>query len=295
MLPLVLIFLLVLFSGQCLAAIDVNMDGLSSVAKASKRNIENADEAVRKMAQEGLPRTRVKDTVLIAENLFEVAVQNERDGKTPDYDAANKKAGEAIELSEKAFQVSDELNLLKETIESLEEGIDWAPAIALYEAAEEELENQRYDLALGKIDETYDKILELQSIEARTSAMYAAASKNVTTFLIENRIALVFIIGLPIILYVIFKNRIRRLRLEKKIRRLEQEIKVVDEQIKKIQREYFEKGTLAESTYQIREEIYGEKVRSLNREIAVTREEIEKTKKGKLLKLKKTFKLGEEK
>lgn len=292
---LVLILLLIMLSAQCLAVIDVNMDGLSSTAKASKRNIDNADAAVRNMALGGLPRTRAKDTVLIAENLFEIATQNERGGKGIDYKAVNEKALEAIELSEKAFQISDELALLKETIDSLEEEIDWGQATALYELGVDELENQRYELALVKIDETYDKILELQSIEARTSAMYDAASKNITNFLIENRVLLSLIIGIPIILYVIFKSRIRRYFLKKKIKRLELEINVVSDQIKKAQKEYFETGTLAESTYQVRGEIYGETVRSLNREISVTREEIEKTKKGKLMRLKKAFKIGENK
>jgi len=257
---------------------DLNYEDLSASATITHRKIIRAKGTISKLTEEGLATTRVRDTVQLAENIFEATALKEQSGQIVDYSVANEKADEAIALSQKAFQAKDELAVLKESIDAIGEGIDVSPVIEIYELGIQELKDQRYELAIVKVEEAYEKLVEIQSVEARTSAMYSAASKNITTFLIENRLLLAALIGGPLALYLMFKDKIKTYTLERKIDGMNVEISVLQSQIKKSQKEYFVDGTMPESTYGVREKVYGEMIRNLNRDIALIKEEIEKSK-----------------
>ncbi len=265
---------------------------LSGSALIVQRRIEKAKKLVVEMQAEGLPTARIRDTILEAEALFEEQRIKEIAGQETDYSQAIAKADEAIRLREMQLQAKKELDDFRQAFEELEGQLDIDPLLQTYEEGYGELQSQRYELALEKVEEGHEKLIELQSFAARASAMYSAASKNFLTFVIENRILLSFIIGIPIILYVVFRDNIKRYRLNKKLEALQTEIGVLQKQIRNTQEAYFTKGEMADSTYQVREKVYGDMIRDLNREIAVTREEIEKTKRVKMMKMKKLFKVG---
>jgi hypothetical protein len=264
---------------------------LSGSALICQRRIEKAKKTVSEMQAEGLPTARISDTILEAETLFEEQRIKEIGGQETDYSAAIAKADEAIRLREMQLQAKQELNEFRQAFAELEGRLDIDPLLQIYEEGYEELESQRYEIALEKVEEGHEKLIELQSFAARASAMYSAASKNFVTFVIENRIILSFLIGIPIILYVIFRDNIKRYRLNMKLQGLQTEIGVLENQIKNTQEAYFTKGEMADSTYQVREKVYGDMIRDLNREIALTREEIEKTKRIKMMKMKRLFKV----
>lgn len=265
---------------------DVNMDALSTKAELSSKRIVRAKGFIGKMAQEGLSATRVKDTILVAENMWFVEALKEQAGNEADYGPVNNKSDEAIALSQSAFQAADELSVLKENMEKIGD-MNIGPAWDIYNEGVSELENERYELALKKVEDCYEKLVELQSVEARANAIYAVASKTTTNFLVENRFALAILFGTPLILYVIFRDRIKRYGLTGKLNRLKLEVKVLESQIKSAQEQYFIRGTMDENTYGVRTTTYGYMIRDLNREIGVTKEEIEKTKRMKLHMLKK--------
>lgn len=276
------------------ASEDINMDALSTKAELSSKRIVRAKGFIGKMAQEELSTTRVRDTILVAENMWFVEVMNEQAGNEADYGPVNDKADNAIALSQSAFQAADELSVLKENLEKIGD-MDIGPAWDIYNEGVSELENERYELALKRVEDGYEKLVELQSVEAKANAMYTVASKTTTNFLVENRFALAILFGTPLVLYIIFRDRIRRYRLTGKLNKLRLEVEVLEGQVKSAQEQYFVKGTMAESTYEVRTTTYGQMIRDLNREISVTKEEIEKTKRMKLHMLKKMFRKGETK
>jgi len=268
---------------------DVNTEGISSHARLCIKRIGRAQDAKLKMYNEGLATTRVNDTILIAEGLFRTELDKEKRGDNADYKMANEKADEAIELADEAFQASDELSVLKEEIDTVPEEIDTGPVLEVYEAGMEELKNQRYKLASEKVEEGYEKLVEVQSMEARAGAMYSAASKTLYSFAFENRIIISMIVGIPLILYIVFRDRIKRHRIARKIGKMKLEINVLEGEVKKAQQEYFVDGNIGESSYQIKQRVFGQMIRDLNRQIGLSKEEIEKTKKVRLRRLAKGF------
>lgn len=271
------------------AELDLNTETLSASALICKARIERAKKLVAERRQDGRGTIRISDLILESETMYNSELLRELAGQEPDYSNAIEKAEEAITLLSLALQTEVELQELKETIAEFEGQIDTEIVIEIYLEGLEELNNQRYEFASQKVDEGYAKLLELQSLEARTSAVYNATSKGVTSFVMENRVILSLLFGIPLILFIIFKDNIRRYRLTSKINGLNFEINVLKQEIKNTQENYFTKGNISDSTYQIREKVYGQMVRNLNREIAVTNEEIEKTKRMKMRKLRKLF------
>jgi hypothetical protein len=230
------------------------------------------------LRDEGFVVQRFADDLFVVKQLLENNKNKEIEGDAVSYDRLFEKLDSLSDLIGRAKLVKDELFTLKNALAEATKELDMGPAQELYANAEQEFVDQRYEKALELVDKTYEKILELQSFEAKTSAIYAATSKNLLEFVKENWEKLAAIIAIPIILFLIFRKKIRRASLAKKINQNELEIDVLKNEIKNTQQRYFIGGGLSESEYMIKMNIYSEKVRDLNKDIALLQEELARTK-----------------
>jgi len=166
----------------------------------------------------------------------------------------------------------------------LKDEIDVTGPLATYEIAVNELKDERYELALERIDQAYEEIIELKGFVLKANAMYAAASKNLLSFISENRYVLGLLIGLPVLFYLIFRKKLKADRLNARLAKFSLERDVLEKEIKKAQERYFVKKELSESNYQTKVRVYAEMIRDLNKKISVVEESLEKLRLGKALK-----------
>ena len=166
----------------------------------------------------------------------------------------------------------------------MKDEIDVTGPLATYEIAVNELKDERYELALERIDQAYEEIIELKGFVLKANAMYAAASKNLLSFISENRYVLGLLIGLPVLFYLIFRKKLKADRLNARLAKFSLERDVLEKEIKKAQERYFVKKELSESNYQTKVRVYAEMIRDLNKKISVVEESLEKLRLGKALK-----------
>jgi len=236
----------------------------------------------------GFEVQRFADELFVIKQLFENNKNKEIEGEVASYTRLFEKVESLGDLIDRAKLVKDELATLKIAVEEAAKELDMGPAQEMYLQAEQEFSDQRYEKAIEIVDKTYEKILELQSFEAKTSAIYSATSKSLVTFIIDNWDIIAAILAIPIIIFLIFRKKIKRATLAKKINQNELEIDVLKNEIKNTQQRYFIGGGLSESEYMIKMNIYSEKIRDLNKDIALLQEELARTKKLKKVNKKNT-------
>jgi hypothetical protein len=231
------------------------------------------------LRDDGFAINRLADELFLVKQLLENNKNKEIAGTPVSYVKIFEKVDTISKLIQQAKLINDELVTLQQALDDASVGLDVTQAQEIFNEAKQEFTDQRYEVSLGLIDATYDKILELQSFQAKTSAIYDATSKNIISFVDENKEALVAIIIIPIIIYLVFRKKIKRRRLSKKIRMNEMEIDVLKNEIKNTQQKYFVTGGLSESEYTIKMNIYSEKIRNLNKDTALLQEELAQTRK----------------
>ncbi|MCK5177663.1 MAG: hypothetical protein KAQ92_08105, partial [Candidatus Aenigmarchaeota archaeon] len=164
-------------------------------------------------------------------------------------------------------------NALESTIIQTED-INKTPVWEVYNTSKTEFEAERYEECLKQIDKTYEKISEMQAIETKVKAFYDATSRNIITFLKQNRNKIIFIIVLLSTIAALGRTRIECWIIRKKIKNLNTRWSSVRKLVAETQREYFEEKKLNETTYHVRIKKYGEIMRDIKRQIPLLNEEL---------------------
>jgi hypothetical protein len=271
---LAVLIILALFACTVFAA-DDNLP-YSEERQAAVLKINLIKEKITTMEKEGFAVTRLNDEFFILRqvhenNLFKISNQ-----QAPDFDAFDERAASIEKIMENAYQVKDELTALAKSLEEASLEINVSEPKEMYLEAEKEFADERYEFALTKIDATYEKIIELQGVQAKANAAYEATRKNLTTFAYDNRYIISVIVIVPLIIYAIFRRKIKRHFITSKISAIEFESNVLKNEIKRAQQIYFVEGKIPEGEYSIKVKLYGDKIRDLNRQVALLQEELEK-------------------
>ncbi len=260
---------------------DTNSGGFlpSIEANTALQQINLVRSQIREMGELGFEVTRVSDEFFVSTQVYENNISKEKENIFVDYSRFFEQIKTVKKTISLAYQVNDELIALNYEIENLRLSLDVSEVDVIFAEANQEFKDQRYELVPKLVDSAYTKINELQSIEAKTNAAYDAASKSIEFFIKENLESIITTIISIIILFLIFRRKLKRMLIKRRISLNEYEEEVLKTEIKNTQRRYFVEGDVAESEYNIKIKVYSDKVRELNRETALLIELLEKTKK----------------
>lgn len=266
------IFALLLISVSVFA-LDIN--AYQEQRQISVNKLNEIKDKIAEMKEDGFSTTRLDDEFVILRQIHENNLFKITNNQLPDFTQFDSRYNSIKEIMAEAYQVKDELMTLNETIKGLSGQMDTTQAKELYFQAEQEFADERYEFAVKNIDATYEKISELQGVQARANAAYEATRKNLATFLVDNRYPLAVIIFTPILVYLIFRKKIKLRNLEKQINEIKFEVEVLKNEIKKAQEIYFVEGKIPEGEYSIKVKLYSEKIREMNRNLALLEEQRE--------------------
>jgi len=231
------------------------------------QSLKTTEQDIQQMKDAGFNTLRVEDLLTEAKNLFDAQSALEKQGGKPDYSFVITRTTEISSIKEKAFQAKDELAALEIAIAKLE-GFDISPVNGLLTQVKQAFEAGRFEEAIEKMDETYQKISELQAATTRVSALLDAWRASLTAFVTENWLWLI-IAGILIVIFVfVFGKRVSVYLIKRKIQRLNFEKQVIQNLIKDAQEKYFS-GEMPENTYYIKIAKYAELTREVNRQLTV--------------------------
>ncbi len=246
---------------------------LSEQAKDVYSLLLKAEESIFEMQQAGIATRRYNDTLLQAEFTYTSQVALEQEQKETDYSLAKERIAELQELRRKAFLTLDELNALGLTIEQIQ-GIDKEPVQTLYQQATTEFNSERYDSSLRLIESTYQKISEQEALQTKVRVFYDATSRTIGGFLARWWLELLIVVIVLTVFILLSHNSITILIIKNRIKSLESRRNSIYKLIQVAQKDFFEKGTVGESTYRIKIRKYGELIRDVNRKITLQGEKL---------------------
>jgi hypothetical protein len=259
----------------------VMASALSDTGTETGALLESAESDMLNMIEQGLSVTRYNDTLQLAKQMYEGQVGLDDGINIPDYSIVDEKVDELAELRDNAFRAMDELKALKITINQTAD-IDRSSVLDIMGEAEEELNSERYEQCLKLIDRAYERISELEAIQTKIVAFYEATSRTVVQFLLATWREVAVAIFTAVIIFFLTRNRIKTMLIKRRIRGLERRRDSIKYLVGKTQKEYFTKGKISESSYQIRTKKYGELIRDINRQIPLHKAELAMKQKRKI-------------
>lgn len=246
-------------------------------------------EDLKELIDNGFSSQKVNDTLKISQQIFDAQETMKAKGNKPDYSVIFTNCDVVKKIKEDAYKAKDEIYSLEKDYEIFYSGIAEikedpfvSPKLIeiekMMQEIREDMKNEQYENVVKKIPEEEKKIEELKASTVRSKMVYSSISKGIKEFIFENYLKMIGFIVVLSILYVMYRIKIRKMIIERKLEKVEAEKKIIQEMIKKIQKSYFEEGKVSEGNYQIRTKKYAELIRNLDIQIPLLKEELEKIK-----------------
>ncbi len=265
-----------------LILLSANVFALSNEGLRAQSALNNATKDMNEMIAAGFNVTRINDTINEAKQIFDAQVALEQKTKNAKYSGIIAKAEEASRIKSLAFNVSNDIRALEIAVEDVKsKGIEPADAENSLRQAQADFAAERYEQVSASVQSGYEQLNKAQLSTSVLTAIYESSTRTIGGFIERNWQSILATLVILIALIAVFYRQIRIYLAKNKIKDLETEKDIVSSLIKRAQKDYFEKKTLAEGAYHIKVKRFGEIIRDINRQIPILKEELEMIKKGK--------------
>ena len=263
------------------AAVNTNSSN-SSVQKQASDCLNSSIQIMNDMSNSGFSILRINDTFREADAIYSAQViLFEKKSKT-DFSKVFEDCKKISDIRDLALNAKDELDAFKKFYEeSKTEGMNTSSVDVIINKIEFEMKSERYENVQPLINQAYQEITNIKSSYTTLNIFYKSTTRTIGDFFKENWIYIIVTIIVVVLILIIFQKAISRMLIKRKIARLEIRKTTLRELIMKTQKDYFEKGLLSDSSYNIKTKKFAELIRDIEREIPLLREQLMKvSKKG---------------
>ena len=253
-----------------------NITARSAGYYAAVDSLAQANLSIKRMANASLPILQAFDIYVAAAQWLEGQSALEEVGGAPDYGFVADSAAQIASLESSSFALKDEFQVLSSRLANATEGANLTSAIALRDSALSEFHDGRFEEAKTLIDQSYSAINSAESEAIRSKTLVESTRKNIESFLRDNWQAILACFAAGALIIFAFQKRIRRFAVSSKMNSLMHEKEVLQGMLRKLQRDYFEAGTVNEMSYRIKTKKFGDLIRNINRQLPLLKEELKR-------------------
>ncbi|MEK6856048.1 MAG: hypothetical protein AABX66_02720 [Nanoarchaeota archaeon] len=260
------------------------LDVVNNTEKMNAINCFNESKMImQELTDKGFNVQKINDTLKVTKELLDAQIDRERRGIKSDYSQINTYCLEIQNTKIEAYKAKDAAYSLEKEYSNFlantaKYNINTSEVDSLITKTKQELNDERYTQVISLSPQVESKMIEVQSSATALNFFYKSFSNSLKDFFVKN-IFLFIIIGVLIIVFiVVYKLKLRRMFIERKIAKLENEKKVVQSMIKDVQKNYFEKGLFSEGEYNIKTKKFAELIRDIERQIPLCLEELARVK-----------------
>lgn len=227
--------------------------------------IEGAEMGIQEMIEFNFSVSFVVDTLISAREDFSKG----------DYDSVLQKTEMIKTRKEKAYEISDSINSIEMRIEELDKmNLGTTEIKETLDDAKREFEYENYERSDELIDEAFSKISDLEAKQTILKARYEAAKNTIVTFVEENKMYLTITLVASIMTGIIVFKISARMRTRRELKDLRQERKAIDDLIKKIQIDRYQKDSVSKKTYDLTMSKYKKRIREIEKKILILEKKV---------------------
>lgn len=232
----------------------------------------------------GLGARRINDSFKEATKVYDAQVVLKQANKSGDFSMVLGYCDEMAGVYKNAIAAYDELSAFMKFYQSSRE--TWMNTSLIDSVLSEidmEMKNERYENVRPLIDKSYGLIIDIKSKHTTLNVFYSATATGFNVFIKKYGKSIAYTLIALFVLLLVYRAKISKLIIQRKINRLELRKRTIKELIMKTQKEYFGNGNISEGTYQIKTKKFSEMIRDIERQIPLLREELEKLNKRRRL------------
>lgn len=268
---------LMIFTALTVSVLSVTYGEVSS-------ELETAEGKLEDMEDNEIPTSEAEKIFEDARDSLESQRYLETMGEEPDYEGVQELVDRLFEKTDNSLRARDELDVLEERLEELkdDETLEISEAEQSYERAVEEFEDQNFESALESVDETYERISEARSAQARVQAYAESRGQNLLEFaasaredFFENPVRY-SVTGLLILsVFFVLSKIFIRFRNKRELKKERNKVEALNSLIEDLQTSYYENDDISTMEYKVKFEKFEEMEREAKKKIRSIEKKLE--------------------
>ncbi len=238
--------------------------------------LNDSEQVLIEMQNNGFSVMRVNDSLKQLVDLYNAQNVLKEKKKQYDFSLVIPYCDEIAEIKENALDSRDKILALKKFYNESVLGLNTSSIDSIIHEIEQEMMNERYEKIGPLVDKAYTEIINVKSQQTTLNLFYESTSRGFKKFLYKNRYIIISFIIIASLLFLIYRQAIRKWLIRKKINKLELRKKNLKDMIMNVQKSYFERGEISEGVFDIRTKKFAELIRDIDRQIPLLQEELEK-------------------
>jgi hypothetical protein len=227
------------------------------------------------MTTEGFNVLRVNDTIKEAQAYFNSQLILKEKKKSYSFSKVEEYCKSIEEIHKNALDARDSFNaLILFYNTSVVPGMNTSTIDGLITEIKDGIRNERYEETLGLIDKTYDEISNVKAAYTALNAILQNTTRGLKSFFLKNWKTIIISLIVVIVLLIIYRIKIMRWILSRRIEKLKIRKKTIKELIMQIQADYFQYGKIAEGEYNIKTKKFAELIRDIDRQMPLLQEQL---------------------
>lgn len=253
-----------------------------SIQQQAEICLNESREILNEIIYNNFSYQRINDSLNRADDLYDAQITLLQKKKEVDFSIILPYCEEIKTTRDLAFDAQDQYSSLKRFYSLyVTSDMNSSEIDILLAEIEDEINSERYEKVPSLIDNAYEEITRLKYANTTLNLFYNSTTRSLKKFFQQNGLTLVITLSALLILFLIFRKKIKNKIVENKIKNLELRKKTLQDLIKHTQTDYFQHGKMSESNYNLRTKKFAEFIRDIDREIPLLKEEILKMKRGK--------------
>jgi hypothetical protein len=229
------------------------------------------------MLEKNFSTLRINDTIRNAESYYNTQIDLKKKNRNYDFSKIKDYCNQVINIQKNATDARDQVDaFMKFYDDSAIKGMNTSSIDAIVKDINLELADERYEQVPPLVDKAYNELSNVRASYTALNVFYKNTATGLKVFFLNNWKAITILVVLAVVLFFIYRIRIVKWLLNRKIESLETRKKVVKELIMKAQKDYFQSGTLAEGDYNIKTKKFAEIIRDIDRQMPLLKEELAK-------------------
>ena len=245
--------------------------------ETARNCLVESDLVISQVLDYNLSTNRFNDTLVKAKDLYNAQVIIESKKGKPNYELVVTYCTQIKDLKQLAIESWDSYNVfLVFYNETIDQSMDKSTVESIISQINTEFAGERYESISRLIDQGYNEISKIKSEQTALVLAYQATTRGIGGFFKDNWIMLLSVFILLLAVYLLYRTRISLWILKRNLASLMLRRDTLKNLMSETQKNYFQYGTLPESTYRMRIKNFGELVRDIDRQIPLLQKDIAK-------------------
>ncbi len=240
----------------------------NSTSADAFRCLNTSNQIMAQMAEDGFNVQRINDSIKSTTQIYDAQIILEARNLKADYSVIISSCQNIEQIEKSAYDAKDMLFSFNQEYEDFKNkvknyNINTTAVDLTVAGINQEMKDERYEKIIEEVPKAEDLMARVETEATTMNLFYSTITGGIKKFFVNNYLTILIIAALFLAFFIVYRLRLKKYLIKRKLQKLEIERKVLKDMIKQTQSDYFQEGKISQGIYNIKTKKYAEIIRDI--------------------------------